>query len=129
MKVETVKEFKRGPYIIKHEWWLVEGMPKSERTFVKSAYSAQDGSFIGDTKTAHRLWKKYGIEELYRGRSGPTSIGYNPKTKTWYGWSHRAIFGFRKGQKKRRGCLPNEGKEYVVTNPKRAAASFARAVS
>ncbi len=129
MKVETVKEFKRGPYIIKHEWWLIEGTPKSERIFVKSAYSAQDGSFIGDTKDAHRFWKKYGIEKFCRARSGMASIGYNATTKTWFGWSHRAIAGFRKGQKKKRGSLPNLGRQYVIADPKRAAIAFSSEMS
>lgn len=127
---ELVKEFRRGPYVIKHEWWKMEGMPDNQRTFMKSAYSVQDGSYIGGTEIAHRLWKKYGIEKFYRGGCGETTcIGYNPKTKTWYGWSHRAIFGFKKGQRKRRKNMPNKGREYTISNPKRAAIAFAGDVS
>ena len=40
-----------------------------------------------------RLGKKYGITKF----SGST--GLNEKTGTWYGWSHRAIFGFKVGDK------------------------------
>lgn len=130
MDKKRVKEFRRGSYVIRHERWTMEGEPPRDATFMKSAYSIQDGSYIGSTKIAHRLWKKYGIEKFYsRGPGKVTCIGYNPTTKTWYGWSHRAIFGFRKGQKKPRKCLPNEGREYVIANPKRAAAAFAASVS
>ena len=40
-----------------------------------------------------RLAKKYGITKF----SGST--GLNEKTGTWYGWSHRAITGFKVGDK------------------------------
>ncbi len=55
------------------------------------------GQFIGDVKDATILWKKYGIEvfELRTKRSKVCSVGYNPKKKLWYGWSHRAISGFK----------------------------------
>lgn len=46
-----------------------------------------------------KLAKKYGIQQFEK----PTpdaqirSIGFNPTTQTWYGWSHRAIAGFKVG--------------------------------
>jgi hypothetical protein len=40
-----------------------------------------------------RLTKKHGITKF----SGST--GLNEKTGTWYGWSHRAIYGFKVGDK------------------------------
>lgn len=45
------------------------------------------------------LAKKYGIEQFDYPRPDAQvrSIGFNPKTQTWYGWSHRAIAGFKVG--------------------------------
>jgi len=93
MEIKLVKQFKRGPYIIKHEIWSLDGNPD---TFMKAAYSV-DGVYIGLTKDAHHLYKTFGIEEFY-GRTPQSvvcTIGYSPKNKKWYGWSHRAIHGFK----------------------------------
>lgn len=45
------------------------------------------------------LAKKYGIERFEPGKS----IGYAPRTKEWYGWSHRAIAGFKVGSVVKKG--------------------------
>ncbi len=59
------------------------------------------GDYIGDRKTAYRLSHKYGIA-IFK-KSDPMhnvcSIGYNPAKKLWYGWSHRAIHGFKEKRK------------------------------
>lgn len=41
----------------------------------------------------NRLGKKYGITKFVG------STGLNEKKGIWYGWSHRAIFGFKIGDK------------------------------
>jgi hypothetical protein len=41
-----------------------------------------------------KLLKKYGITKRGKG-----STGLNEKKGIWYGWSHRAIFGFKVGDK------------------------------
>ena len=55
------------------------------------------GDYIGDPKTAYRLVNRFGICAFKK--TEPThnvcSIGYSPKKKLWYGWSHRAIHGFK----------------------------------
>jgi len=47
-----------------------------------------------------KLIKKYKLDPLtldnYDG-SGTACIGFSPKTQKWYGWSHRAIYGFAIG--------------------------------
>ena len=57
------------------------------------------------------LRKKYGIEQFEY--PTPTSqikhIGFNPKTQTWYGWSHRAIFGFKVGDRVKAGDIIAKG--------------------
>ena len=41
-----------------------------------------------------QLQKKYGITEFDTG-----NVGFSPSKKTWYGWSHRAVTGFKVGDK------------------------------
>ena len=52
--------------------------------------------YIGTPKVARALWKVRGIERFYSRPGGRVAaIGYSPKTKKWYGWSQRAICGFK----------------------------------
>ena len=62
------------------------------------------GDYIGCPKDAYRLVNKYGISIFEKTDDGHCvcSIGYNLHKKLWYGWSHRAICGFKtKRQAKR----------------------------
>lgn len=56
-----------------------------------------DGHFIGEPRFAEELVRKYGIFrfELRTPKSSVCSVGFSPKKKKWYGWSHRAIAGFK----------------------------------
>lgn len=47
------------------------------------------------------LERKYGITEFEKKNSDSSvsTIGFSPKDKKWYGWSHRAIYGFKVGDK------------------------------
>ena len=61
-----------------------------------------DGSYMGHTSDPYllRALLKRGItkeiQASYKG--GKTAaIGYNPTEKKWYGWSHRCICGFKRG--------------------------------
>jgi len=49
--------------------------------------------------------EKHGITETEKRTPGSAvhSIGYSPKEKKWYGWSHRAIYGFGVGSKCKEG--------------------------
>ena len=87
-----VNEFKRGPYLIRHEIWEMEG---GSPTLMKAAYSPE-GYYIGNSRIAYRLWKKYGITKFFlrTDDNNVCSLGHNPIKKLWYGWSHRAIYGY-----------------------------------
>ena len=53
--------------------------------------------YIGDPKDAKFLAVKKGLVQLQPRLGGPgkvCSIGFCPGDGKWYGWSHRAIFGF-----------------------------------
>jgi len=70
---------------------------------IKSAFTP-DGDYIGNPKTAYFLCKKLGIKpEKEKPCSSICSIGFCEKEKKWYGWSHRAIFGFGIGSKVEKG--------------------------
>ncbi len=92
------------------------------------------------------LAKKYGIErfEFPSPESSIRHIGFAPKTQKWYGWSHRAIFGFKVGDRVKPGDVIAPDPEYpplrgeslpvgftakTLDDARRMAAAFALAVS
>lgn len=80
-------------YYTEWETQTMDGFPSIRSN---SAFS-YDGIYLGSSVWAYRLVKKYGIQKWYKRTKTSTiaSIGYNPDTKKWYGWSHRAICAFR----------------------------------
>lgn len=80
---------------------------------MKVAYTKQ-GDYLGDPKTAYRLVNKYGIIHFQKKPSANiASIGYSPSKHKWYGWSHRAIFGFKPGSKCKIGSCHYRAKNKV----------------
>jgi hypothetical protein len=74
------------------EWrWDISEEPTS----VRAAYT-KDGYYIGDEKTADYLTKDRGLTQLQPAKSGDNvcSIGFHEPSQKWFGWSHRAIFGY-----------------------------------
>ncbi len=69
---------------------------RGRKVDLKEAHSI-DGYYIGDPKDAERLWKKYGIELFLPMRPSALvcSVGWSPSKGLWFGWSHRAIQGFK----------------------------------
>ncbi len=67
---------------------------------MKSAYTP-NGAWIGNYKDARFLCVKKGLTKLQKSDASDCvcSIGFNEKEQKWYGWSHRAIFGFGLGDK------------------------------
>ena len=99
-EVRNIRRYKAG-YEIRTE--LIGGSEfGSDDLEMKSAYTP-DGHYIGDPKRAYRLCKVRGIkpeprtparEESNGGRGRTCSVGFCEREQKWYGWSHRAIFGF-----------------------------------
>ncbi len=52
------------------------------------------GAYIGDSKWAYRLAARGIVPEMRTPESGVCSIGFCEKEQQWYGWNHRAIYGF-----------------------------------
>lgn len=67
---------------------------------LKSAYS-KSGEYIGSARDAFRLANRHGIVHFEKRtpKSSGCSIGWSPKDGKWYGWSHRAVYGFKPGSK------------------------------
>lgn len=87
---------------------------------MKSAYTPT-GDYIGDSRMANFLCKKRGIQPQKRTEhSNVCSIGYQPEEEKWYGWSHRAMFGFGIGDTVKEGdCTATSGwtDEYLEQHP------------
>jgi hypothetical protein len=87
---------------------------------MRSAFNP-NGDYIGSPKEARFLIVKKGIqpEKAQPGHS-VCSIGFNADEQKWYGWSHRAIFGFGVGDVVKEGdCCAESGwtEEYLAEHP------------
>ncbi len=114
-KILSVRKFKAG-YELRRE--LVEDMGNPFE--MTSAYNLT-GKYIGDSKWAYRLWHKWGIKpETIDPEDNVCSIGFSEKNQKWYGWSHRAIYGFGVGDEIHEGdCAASPGyiPEYLKEHP------------
>jgi hypothetical protein len=90
----------------RREIWSMGGDDSVEMDAVYNAL----GIYIGDKETANRL-AVLGILPEGRNRdSSVCSIGFSAKDQKWYGWSHRAIFGFAVGDIAKAGdCVCQSG--------------------
>lgn len=123
----------KGNYNLHHETWRLP-FAGSEPTDMWQAYT-KDGTYIGDEKTAKLLCDKRGIvPELSNAGHSVASIGKSTKDGKWYGWSHRAIYGFEPGSTCKEGdChyTPEKGEWMAETeaDARQMAIDFAASVS
>lgn len=72
---------------------------------MKSAFTTDGGYYVGNSKWAYRIFRVRGLREVQPSREidcadanngfGHTcSIGFSKDEQKWYGWSHRAMYGF-----------------------------------
>lgn len=117
---------------------------------IVSAYTVK-GNYIGNARDAYHLCRTMGIRpELISNDKKVCSIGFCKKEQKWYGWSHRAIFGFGIGDVVKEGdcaassdwtdecliehpdwdrSLPVGFKAKTMEHAKRMAIAFADSVS
>lgn len=93
------RRWMKAGYEMRGEYW--ETPDRSiEPTLMKGQCYTPSGDWIGDSKDARFLVVKKGIMPE---KSDPDhcvcSIGFSTKDGKWYGWSHRAICGFAKGDR------------------------------
>lgn len=97
LKILSEKKFKSG-YVVRKE--LIGGKEFGSKDLIMSSAYNLEGKYIGNTKTAFRLCQIRGIKpEISHKDNNVCSIGFSDKDNKWYGWSHRAIFGFGIGYK------------------------------
>jgi len=94
--------------------------PQPETLEIKSAYTLA-GDYIGNPKAAYRLCTKRGIKpEKVDSSHNTCSIGFCEAEQKWFGWSHRAIYGFGVGEEVKEGdCCASSGwtEEYLKEHP------------
>ncbi len=117
-EVLRVRRFKAG-YEVRDE--LVKGDEYGCADFEMKVAYTPTGDYIGDSKRAHRLCRKWGIapEKIAPSRN-VCSIGFSEDSQKWYGWSHRAMCGFAVGSVVAEGdCCASSGliEEYLKEHP------------
>lgn len=81
------------------EWPLPDFPGETLRAAVTAS-----GHYIGNEETARFLCEERGIvPELATPEHRVCSIGFCEREQKWYGWSHRAIYGFGIGSTVKRG--------------------------
>lgn len=100
MKTEVVKRFECRVEL--------NSMGDDNPTLMYSFYNDQ-GGYIGSPEDFMKLVIKRGIFPETFGDNKVCSIGKSTDGK-WYGWSHRAIYGFKIGDKVKKGdCCASSG--------------------
>lgn len=115
MTIENSPEdIKRGYRIV--ESWKPEGAP-DDCDGIPSAFSLMDGGYIGNPDYAQNLIDADIQPQLADPEHGVCSIGYCAKEFAWYGWSHRAMCGFKVGSQITRdhaGYRPTDKEDFVA---------------
>jgi hypothetical protein len=130
---------KYGYYKVKE---LVSPSDSPNDEFEMDSYYTLDGDYyVGDEKNAKFIFKKMGLTKVQPRIGGPgkvCSIGFNEKEQKWYGWSHRAIVGFKIGDKIFEEGFGNDKTKFIehgsktiktLDDAKQAASNFAKYVS
>ena len=101
LKIISERVFKAG-YVLRRE--LIESPCEGDDPYEWTMAYTPRGDYIGDSKTARRLVVQRGIQpEKTSDDHCVCSIGFSVKDGKWYGWSHRALYGFKVGSKCKNG--------------------------
>ena len=129
--IRTIWSKDRGRYILRRE---VKTFFEDEESDLVSAYSKVDNSYIGTEKNAKFLDELEIVPQKANPDDGVSSIGLSSKDNKWYGWSHRAYYGFEPGSTIKPGDSgydPKKGEWTAKTmaDAKQMAIDFADSVS
>lgn len=117
---ETLRERRYKGYVVRTERLIGPSAPDGPPIEMRSAYTPE-GDYLGDPKMARLLVVKRGIRpEKAQPDHSVCSIGFNEAEQKWYGWSHRAIYGFGVGDVVKDGdCCASSGwtEEYLAEHP------------
>jgi hypothetical protein len=107
-------------YVVRTERISGDEARGAQPFLMRSAYTPL-GDYIGTPKVAWSLCVKRGIKpEKAKPDHNVCSIGFSEAEQKWYGWSHRAIFGFGIGDTVREGdCCASSGwtEEWLAEHP------------
>jgi hypothetical protein len=94
---QVIKTIEHPNFIEKHEKWTPSDTDPPVN--LVCCYNT-DGHYIGDLETAKYICDEKGIKpELRKPGMNVCSVGFCDKDNKWYGWSHRAMVGFKVGDK------------------------------
>lgn len=120
--------FEKKNLLEDHDSWalyLVDGRfnPSDDPVTLRVGYT-KNGLYLGEEKNAKFITNTLGVTEQFgTTRDGTVAnIGFNPKEQKWYGWSHRAIYGFGIGDIVEEGdCCATSGltDDYLQSNPEK----------
>jgi hypothetical protein len=110
--IKVIEELRFKTCLARKE--IVEAPDGSEHEW-KAAYSIIDGSYIGNLKNAETFERKGIVPQAHSGNK-VASIGFCEKEQKWYGWSHRAMYGFSVGSESKQGKIgfqPSNKEEFM----------------
>ncbi len=117
-KVLSVRKYKVG---YESRELLIDGSIYGCEDFKLKVTYTPSGDLIGDNRLANFLCKKHGIKPEKRVKEhNCCSIGFSEREQKWYGWSHRACYGFKIGDVVCEGdCVTSSGwtDDYLREHP------------
>ncbi len=133
--IKVLKIEPHNGYELRTELWDQgeHGPPNAEPLEIVNAYT-REGDLVGDPGMAKEICDKRGIKPQMRTpHSSCCTIGYCPKDKSWVGWSHRTIHGFKVGDIVEKGSilrnyLPAGFEAKTLEDAKQMAINFADSV-
>ena len=99
IQTKTLSTEARNGMSYRREIWSMDGNDAVELDAVYNAF----GVYVGDKETADLLAEKGILPEPRTATSSVCSIGFSHKNQKWYGWSHRALYGFGIGDVAKEG--------------------------
>ncbi len=70
---------------------------ENDKGFTMVSAFTTDGHYIGNSKFAYRIFRRGIKPELINPDHNVCSIGFHALDQKWFGWSHRALYGFGVG--------------------------------
>lgn len=92
----------------------------SDSPVIMHSVYAKDGGYVGDVEDAQKYFEMGILPEKSSPEHKVCSIGKSLKDGKWYGWSHRAIYGFKIGDVAKDGDLVTQSgyvEEYAKEHP------------
>lgn len=116
-QIESTRKFKAGYFVHKGRWRYDDDQP----WIPENRATNLNGDYIGSSRDAYRLCQKRGIKpELAGSNDDVCSIGFSERDQKWWGWSHRALWGFGIGDVVEEGdccATPGVTDDYLAEHP------------